>query len=290
VSRGLREREWELGEDWSPNPAGIYVPTTLPNRRDRPVGVDLFCGAGGFSLGMIQGGFDVLLGLDNDPLCAFTYTYNLGRYPCQFHFVTEQDREAMERVCDRALRGAEAEAEREGKPIVPPVVGGTGIQGTVEHFILGDVRQVSGSRILEILGMERGEVGCVFGSPPCQGFSRQGRRQVMDPRNSLLFEFARLVCEIQPKTVVMENVPDVVTMVSPEGLSMLDSFCMILEEGGMGTFEALKRSLLASSGAGALVKGKPPAVKPRRRGKVGRRSGTEPGHKRRALALVGEKP
>ena len=102
--------------------------------------------------------------------------------------------------------------------------------------------------------MKHGEVDCVIGSPPCQGFSTAGKRNVLDRRNSLVFEFARLVCEISPKTMVFENVPGIASMVTPAGLPVLDVFCRILEDGGFGTVEALKRGLLRSAGAGAALR------------------------------------
>jgi len=46
----------------------------------------------------------------------------------------------------------------------------------------------------------------VIGGPPCQGFSRIGRRQKDDPRNSLIAHFFRQVAVLQPKFFVMENV------------------------------------------------------------------------------------
>lgn len=42
----------------------------------RPVAVDLFCGAGGMSLGFEQAGFDVLAAVDNDPVHLATYSFN----------------------------------------------------------------------------------------------------------------------------------------------------------------------------------------------------------------------
>lgn len=42
----------------------------------RPVAVDLFAGAGGFSLGIEQAGFDVLVAVENDPVHAATYAFN----------------------------------------------------------------------------------------------------------------------------------------------------------------------------------------------------------------------
>jgi DNA (cytosine-5)-methyltransferase 1 len=48
------------------------------------------------------------------------------------------------------------------------------------------------------------------GSPPCQGFSIAGKRQLDDPRNSLAKEFIRLLRGLQPKVFIMENVSGLV--------------------------------------------------------------------------------
>jgi len=42
----------------------------------RPVAVDLFCGAGGMSLGFEQAGFDVVAAVDADPVHVATYSFN----------------------------------------------------------------------------------------------------------------------------------------------------------------------------------------------------------------------
>lgn len=49
-------------------------------------------------------------------------------------------------------------------------------------------------------------VDCVFGGPPCQGFSLIGHRVLDDPRNSLVLEFVRIVKELNARTFVFENV------------------------------------------------------------------------------------
>lgn len=51
----------------------------------------------------------------------------------------------------------------------------------------------------------------LFGGPPCQGFSSMGSRDAGDPRNSLVHHFVRVVSEVRPKAVVMENVPGMTT-------------------------------------------------------------------------------
>lgn len=48
------------------------------------------------------------------------------------------------------------------------------------------------------------------GSPPCQGFSTYGRRQIDDPRNQLFRQYIRLLDAWQPKVFVMENVAGMV--------------------------------------------------------------------------------
>jgi DNA (cytosine-5)-methyltransferase 1 len=65
-----------------------------------------------------------------------------------------------------------------------------------------------------------GPVDCVFGGPSCQGFSVIGRRELNDPRNLLIAEFARLVGELRPRWFVLENVPG---LVSPGYRTVLDS-------------------------------------------------------------------
>lgn len=89
----------------------------------------------------------------------------------------------------------------------------------------------------------------------------------MDPRNSLVFEWARLVVEMLPKTCVMENVPGIVTMVTPEGLPVLDVLARILEDGGMGPQDALRNMLINTSGAGAAIKSKGKPVNLSKKGK-----------------------
>jgi DNA (cytosine-5)-methyltransferase 1 len=53
------------------------------NIRLKPVVLDLFCGAGGMSLGFEMAGYAIGLGVDNAPLACQTYAYNFdGRVAC----------------------------------------------------------------------------------------------------------------------------------------------------------------------------------------------------------------
>ena len=75
-----------------------------------------------------------------------------------------------------------------------------------------DIRNVRGADIVEAAG---GHVDLVAGCPPCQGFStmrtKNGRMVVEDASNELVFEFLRIVTEIQPSMVMLENVPALAT-------------------------------------------------------------------------------
>jgi len=52
----------------------------------------------------------------------------------------------------------------------------------------------------------------VCGGPPCQGFSTLGDKLSSDPRNSLFAAYARLVRDLNPKCILIENVKALVTM------------------------------------------------------------------------------
>ncbi|AFZ59334.1 DNA cytosine methyltransferase [Anabaena cylindrica FACHB-243] len=68
------------------------------------------------------------------------------------------------------------------------------------------VVEISGEEIRKLSKIKNQEIDVLFGGPPCQGFSLIGKRLLDDPRNSLVFHYIRLVLELQPKFVVLENV------------------------------------------------------------------------------------
>lgn len=75
-------------------------------------------------------------------------------------------------------------------------------------YLFGDIAGLSARQILD---NAQEPVDAVVGGPPCQGFSRLNkstRHMLEDPRNVLYKKFLDLVREIQPKLVVIENVPN----------------------------------------------------------------------------------
>lgn len=154
-------------------------------RSSRPIAVDLFCGAGGMSLGFEKAGFTIVTAVDQDPIHARTYQ---GNFP----------------AC---------------------------------HTLTKDVADLCGEEICEAAGILREEIDVVIGGPPCQGFSMMGKRQKDDPRNLLLYEFGRIIAEMQPRFWVMENV---------EGLMMgtarpiMFSFLRRLKKAGYAIVEPIQ--------------------------------------------------
>ena len=116
--------------------------------------IDLFSGIGGFSLGAIRAGFNVLVAVDNDARVAKVFNTNFPGF----------------------------------------------------KFIQEDIEHITADRLLSTASISSGTVHGIIGGPPCQGFSRIGRREPTDQRNILFDHFFRLVSEIQPWFYVAENV------------------------------------------------------------------------------------
>jgi DNA (cytosine-5)-methyltransferase 1 len=69
-----------------------------------------------------------------------------------------------------------------------------------------DLAEISGDDIRRESALGDGKIDVVFAGPPCQGFSLIGKRCPGDPRNFVLFDFARLIGELSPSYWVLENV------------------------------------------------------------------------------------
>jgi len=94
-------------------------------------------------------------------------------------------------------------------------------------LLIKDVRQVTGRELFKLTGLK--EIDLLAGCPPCQGFSKlTDKYHREDPRNDLVLEMARLVKEIMPKMVMMENVSGLAN----RGKTVLDEFTKILESLG----------------------------------------------------------
>ncbi|MET3307930.1 DNA cytosine methyltransferase [Bradyrhizobium diazoefficiens] len=132
-----------------------------PNRdvsRRAPItAVDLFCGVGGLTHGLVRGGVKVVAGIDVDKSC---------RYPFE--------------------------------------------KNNSARFLDRDVKTLAASEIKELFA--NATTTLLAGCAPCQPFStysRSGRKRGSESEWELVASFGRLVSEVQPDLVTMENVPQV---------------------------------------------------------------------------------
>jgi len=73
------------------------------------------------------------------------------------------------------------------------------------------IQDLRSEEIFQTLNIKKGELSLLAGCPPCQGFStlrtKNAVSSVDDERNDLIFQMLRLVEELLPKSVLIENVP-----------------------------------------------------------------------------------
>lgn len=75
----------------------------------------------------------------------------------------------------------------------------------------GDIGELATTELLDRANLQMGDLDILDGSPPCQGFSKaKGKRNTDDKRNQLFREYVRILREIQPKVLIMENVTGLV--------------------------------------------------------------------------------
>ncbi|MDO5559936.1 MAG: DNA cytosine methyltransferase [Oscillospiraceae bacterium] len=101
----------------------------------------------------------------------------------------------------------------------------------------GDICKLNGADILKAAGIHRDDIYLLAGCPPCQNFSRQNPNNIKKPieeRKKLLFEFLRIIEEIAPPFILMENVPGIKTsankVILDDFLSRLNKQYVVVED------------------------------------------------------------
>lgn len=257
-------------------PSGIAVPDYIVTRPKRPTAFSLFAGCGGMDLGLIQAGFEVVGANEFDATASLTYMTNLGSYPINIHYIDgPAGKERLNAACEKyifrkkrpsqELKFTSSYPEQNTEYGLYNKAVGSGLAGSgwirhqpeaapVRNFWFGDVRKLRGEDILDALALKQGDIDCVCGGPPCQGFSSAGRQNIADPRNNLVYEFGRLIVELQPKTFIMENVPAIVDFFDPDGVPVLDKLALMLSDGGLGKWENVKKAMLMQTGCAAGIR------------------------------------
>lgn len=138
--------------------------------------IDLFCGIGGLTHGLVKSGLDVIAGIDNDDSCKFGYEYN-----------------------------------------------------NPAKFLHRDIAQVTALEINELFGKEKGTIRVLAGCAPCQPFSKLNLNEVTEKQLEPLGKFARLIGEVKPDIVSMENVSN---LANSEKYPIFKTFLAALESNG----------------------------------------------------------
>lgn len=90
------------------------------------------------------------------------------------------------------------------------------------EIVTDDIRSLNPNKIRKSLGIKKGELDLLAGGPPCQGFSINApKRSDEDHRNHLFNNFLLFVEEFEPKVVLIENVPGIVSYSSGDTVSSI---------------------------------------------------------------------
>lgn len=111
----------------------------------------------------------------------------------------------------------------------------------------------------------------VIGGPPCQGFSLLNRKRSGDPRRRLWVQFLRVVELLQAKIVVMENVPQLLSSLEFEEISLsLNALNFryiehaVLTAADYGVPEIRKRAIIIASKTNPVSLPRPTHIDPKK--------------------------
>ncbi len=77
------------------------------------------------------------------------------------------------------------------------------------------IEQVDAAALRRSLNLQAGQLDVLVGGPPCQGFSINApERFLHDPRNSLFKYYVRFLDDFQPKTLPIEHVPGMLSLLA----------------------------------------------------------------------------
>jgi DNA (cytosine-5)-methyltransferase 1 len=199
--------------------------------------IDLFAGAGGFSLGLKAAGFQLVYANEFDSHAANTFRKNLSIFDDKNEKMIEGPIEELHDL----LNIEKVKVEISEKNLH---------NNQVNEVYYDKAKKIDVELVKGIENVK--EVDFIIGGPPCQGFSNAGRGKkpatlrnfsdyIDDPRNHLFKYFLGFVARYNPKVVIIENVKGLTTAGNYRSL-IEDS----LENTGKG-YNTLSKVLLASS-------------------------------------------
>jgi DNA (cytosine-5)-methyltransferase 1 len=165
--------------------------------------ISLFAGAGGLDIGLEMAGFTTQAINELEPHACETLRQN--KHLSQLSpdkFDTWFDVQMQQRCYSNISTTAKQQLRTQLRQAV-------GQHQFLQHaqVLEGDIRGISSTQLLQAAHLQKGEPTLVAGGPPCQPFSRAGKRETVETDDGKLFlEFVRVVQETQPRWFLFENV------------------------------------------------------------------------------------
>jgi DNA (cytosine-5)-methyltransferase 1 len=168
----------------------------------RPTLISLFAGAGGLDIGLEQAGFTSLVVNELQTHACETLRQNkiLNSLPngdFEKWFGSQMEQRCYGSVRDDYKKTLKTRLTSSSRPFF------------LKHaeILQGDIKSFSSDEILRAAGKSVGEITLIAGGPPCQPFSRAGKRETIEVEDGRLFlEFVRVVRECRPRWFLFENV------------------------------------------------------------------------------------
>ena len=174
------------------------------NPKCGPTLVSLFAGAGGLDLGLERAGFTTLLANEIEDHACRTLVENqrLATLDAEGFDKWFTDRVAEQRCYIDAPAARIAEFRKR-------LDGARATKHWLRHATVArtDVRSLTSAQVRDLTSTRTGDLTLIAGGPPCQPFSRSGKRETVGVETGRLFlEFVRLVNELRPRWFLFENV------------------------------------------------------------------------------------
>lgn len=134
------------------------------------------------------------------------------------------------------------------------------------RIFIGDLSKLDPLEVMEQLNLAKGELDLLSGCPPCQGFSSHKTRNksssVDDERNNLIFSVLDFIIAMEPKTIMIENVPGLAkdsriekfkSELASLGYKINDKTVQVLNAADFGVPQRRKRMILQASRFGFIA-------------------------------------
>jgi DNA (cytosine-5)-methyltransferase 1 len=165
--------------------------------------MSLFAGAGGLDIGLEQAGFTtrVINELESHACETLRQNKRLSSLRPE-NFPAWFDAQMQQRCYAKISAVARLELFKQLSSAV-----GSNRYLHQADIIEGDIRGISTQELLQRAGIPAGQLTLIAGGPPCQPFSRAGKRETVESDDGKLFlEFVRIVDEARPRWILFENV------------------------------------------------------------------------------------